>query len=145
MSKPNPKKELAHLLYLETDQSQKEIAAAVETTEQTLVKWVDAGGWKQEKQATTLSPDKLIRRYYDQSSRVLDIADEESRALTSAETDVLVKLAAAIEKLDKKVNPSITMAVLMRFNNHLKLVAPELVKQIVRHQLEYVQTLIKPS
>ena len=145
MAKANQKRDLARILYFDSDFSQKEIAEHVGTTEQTVSKWANEGKWREQKAVETLSPDKLVREYYYQSDVITNAAREDKRPLTASEADALVKLASAIDKLDRKISPSVTMSVLMRFNHHLKIVAPELVPQIVKHEMDYVNTLIKPE
>lgn len=140
--KTNPKKELAEILFIDADYSQKEIAQELGISENTIVKWADIEGWKQKKAIRTLSPDKLIAAYYDQSDKIIQDAKEAERTLSSKECDALNKLAAAIEKLDKKVSPSINMAVFIRFNNYLKVIDNELVKKLLSYQKDYIQTLI---
>ena len=92
-----------------------------------------------------LSPDTLIRQYYQLSKDINDLIKKEERTATSGEADALLKFAAAIEKLDKKVNPSIVTAVFMRFNNYLKLLNLPLAKELIKYQMPYLESLINPE
>lgn len=137
-------KEMAHLLYVEQGLDAKAIAQMLDVSELTMSKWVNANNseWKAQRAARTLSPDKLIRLYYEQSEKIVSAAGEDKRAITSAEADALNKLAAAIQRLDKKIDPSITMSVLRNYNNYLLQVNPELAKLNANYQIDYVQSLL---
>ena len=145
MARENPKKGLAFILYMETDMSQKEIADQLDTTEQTVSKWANADNWKQKKAVDSLSPDKLVREFYTMAFEIREKARDEGRPITSAEADALVKLASAIDKLDRKVSPSIVTGVFMRFNNRLREQDLELLKKLMPYQMQYLQELIKPE
>jgi transposase len=141
----HPKKQLAYLLFMDNGMEAKQISDMLDVSENTISKWNRAEGWKEQRQARTLSPDKLIRHYYEQSELVLNKAKKEDRPLTSNEMDGLNKLASAIQKLDKKVDPSITMAVFKNFGNYLMQIDPVLTKQLSEHQLNYIQLLLNES
>lgn len=145
MAKENPKKGLAFILYMETDLSQKEIAEQLDTTEATVSSWATKGDWRQKKAVDALSPDKLVREFYNQAYEITEKAKKEQRTVTSSEADALVKLASAIDKLDRKVSPSIATAIFMRYNNWLRVQDLELVKKNMPYQMRYLQELIKPE
>jgi predicted transcriptional regulator len=145
MARENPKKGLAFILYMETDLSQKEIADQLDTTEATVSKWANADNWKQKKAVDALSPDKLVREFYNQAFDIMEKAKKDNRPVNSSEADSLVKLAAAIDKLDRKVSPSIVTAAFMRFNNWVRVQDLELVKKMMPYQMRYLQELIKPE
>jgi predicted transcriptional regulator len=145
MAKANPKKQLAEILFMENNMSQKEIADMLGTTQVSVSKWSKAGDWDHKRAVNALSPDTLIRQYYQLSKDINDLIKKEERTATSGEADALLKFAAAIEKLDKKVNPSIVTAVFMRFNNYLKLLNLPLAKELIKYQMPYLESLINPE
>ena len=116
MAKEHPQKELARMLYVEHGMDAKAISEQLPISEVTLSKWVTKEDWRQQRQVRMLSPDKLIVLYYQQSEQIIKRATEEERAITPAEADSLNKLASSIQKLDKKIDPSISMSVFKSFN-----------------------------
>lgn len=130
------------MLYVEQGLDGKEVSRLLKISETTISKWNKNEGWEQQRAARRLSPDKLILRYYEQSERIIDAADDEERPLTTGEVDALAKLSTSIARLDKRTDASIVMSVLRNYNNYLLTVNPDLAKQNTDYQLEYVQSLI---
>lgn len=131
------------MLYIEQGFDAKTISGMLDISENTIGTWVKSHeDWKKQRQVRMLSPDKLVMHFYEQSEAIIKSAKDEERPLTSAESDALNKLASAIQKLDKKVDPSITMSVFRNFNNWLMQIEPLLAKQIAEQQLMYVQTML---
>jgi transposase len=141
--KYNEKKQYAEILFIVSGYTQKQIAEELSVTEKTIGQWVEKFGWKEKKAVQNLSPTKLIQSYYEQSDLILKKAKEDDRPITSKEADSLNKIASAIEKLDKKISPSLNMEVFMRFNNFLQSIDLDLTKQLIPFQKEYIQTLIR--
>lgn len=108
----------------------------------TLSRWNTQGKWNEQRRARMLSPDKLIAHYYAQSEKIIEFAQDKDRPLNAGEADALNKLATAIQKLDKKIDASLTMSVLKNFINYLLQLDPELAKQVVEYHVSYVQTLL---
>jgi len=136
--KRNPKRELAALLFVEANLTQKEIAAELEIGEHTIGRWKDEDLWDLEKQVRTLSPANLIKQFYEQTELILQTAKNENRPLNSKECDALNKLATAIQKIDKRTDPSIMMAVLVQFTNYLKLMDLNLAKSLLPFQKQFI-------
>ena len=134
------------MLYVEHGLEANKISEMLDVSENTISKWVNCHeDWKQQRRVRLLSPDKLIVLYYEQSEEIIKAAKDEDRAITSAEADALNKLAAAIQKLDKKIDPSISMSVFRNFNNYLMQIEPKLAKEVAEHQLMYVQKMLDES
>lgn len=142
MSREHPKIRQAWKLYVEQGLDAKEIHHFLGIAESTLSKYVKAENWKAQRASRTLSPDKLITLYYAQSDAIVQKAKDENRAITVSEADALNKLATAIQKLDKKVDSSISMSVLRNFNNWLLQINPDAAKTLVEYQTHYIQFLI---
>lgn len=130
------------MLYVEQGLEGTEVSRLTGISETTISKWNNNEGWEKQRAARRLSPDKLIQRYYEQSERIIDAADEQKRPLTTGEVDSLAKLSISIARLDKRADASIVMSVLRNYNNYLLTVNPDLAKQNTDYQLEYVQSLI---
>ena len=141
-TRKNPQEQLAEILFIDADYTFKQISQELNVSEKTVGKWADKGEWETQKKVRNLSPDKLIASYYEESDLIRQKAREEQRPLSAKECDALNKLASAIEKLDKKVSPSINMAVFIRFNNYLKVIDNDLVKKLIPFQKDYIQALL---
>jgi len=146
MAKAHPKKELARMMYVEHGIDAKAISEMLDISENTISKWVNSyENWKQQRQVRMLSPDKLISHFYEQSEEIIKQSKDEKRPINSGEADALNKLASAIQKLDKKIDPSISMSVFRNYNNYLMQIDPLLAKQNAEHQLMYIQQLMNES
>ena len=99
-------KELARLYYLSGD-TQKLVAEKVGVSRVTVNKWVSEGGWDALRTAKSITRKELMRK-----------ADErlESGEMTA---DEMAKLAASIEKIDKRTNATTIIEVLTAYNNWL--------------------------
>lgn len=125
------KKALAQQLFLETDKTQKEIAAIAQITEKTLTKWKNGGDWELLRQAQTVTSANLISNLYQ---KAYDLSLEDK-----IDADKLVKLANTIEKLsNKKVTVSNIINVFKEFTSWAFGENPELAKQINLLQRKYV-------
>lgn len=100
------KKEFAKTLYLKENLTQKEIAARVGISQQTMTRWVNTERWEDLKTSITLTRQEQIGNLYRQVAeinRAIAGRDDGERFATSKEADVLGKLAAAINKMETEV------------------------------------------
>ena len=99
------KKELARLYYMQSE-SQKVIADKVGVSVVTLSKWVDTGGWKEKKAGMNVTRPEIVNKNLVLISRLLDRLNAEDIDLKDIGkiVDQVSKLAAAIERIDKKAN-----------------------------------------
>lgn len=103
-------KELARLYYLSGD-TQKIVAEKVGISRVTVNKWVSEGGWDALRTAKSITRKELV-------AKIMQKADErlESGKMTA---DEMAKLAASIEKIDKRTNVTTIIEVLSSYNNWL--------------------------
>jgi hypothetical protein len=85
---------IAQDLFMDTDKTQKEIAAIVHVTEKTLTKWKTEGEWDMLKNASTVTARKIIENLYKRS---YDLSID-----PKSKPDDIIKLALSIEKLSNK-------------------------------------------
>ena len=136
------KKELARILYM-NGETQQVIADNVGVSRITVNKWAKEALWKEQRAAKTITRPELIN---------IDILLEKANKSENPEEiaglgDKLAKLAAAIEKLDKKTGVVETYDVFIRFGRWLELqmdlnkeVTAELVKMVNKYQNLYIQS-----
>lgn len=101
------KKELALAFFLNTSQSQKEIAARLEVSENTLTHWKTEGGWETMKGARTATKQEIISELYQQIGLIKDSAHEPSgkrRVMTTSEVQNIKMISKTISELDKKLS-----------------------------------------
>jgi len=130
------KKELANLLF-QSGETQKSIAERVGVSQQTMMAWVNQGGWREKRAASTITRSELINKTLKNISDLLEDGGENA--------DQLSKLASLIEKLDKKNSPILIMDVFVAFGRWLETQAPtnkdvelDFVKKVTRYQDAYI-------
>jgi transcriptional regulator with XRE-family HTH domain len=104
------KKELARYYYMEGE-TQKIIAVKLGVSEVTLSRWVSADNWQTKRAAKMLTRPQIINNLLAKFNDYL-----EDKEADDVNYDKLCKLAATIEKLDKKTNIVDTIEVFMAFN-----------------------------
>src|SRR5690606_22226338 len=94
-------KEYAKTLFLSENVHQKVIAERVGVTEKTIGRWIEAEGWRRLKRSLLTTKQTQISMLYDQLEWInSDIAARDSKVASAKEADVIIKLTAAIEKLE---------------------------------------------
>lgn len=139
------KKSLARTLFL-SGMEQQEIADKCEVSRVTISKWVNADGWKEARAAKSITRPELVNKLLLAIDRLIEQvnADEDGTSLAGL-GDKLSKLAAVIEKLDKKANVVDAIEVFMAFSKWLEYratidpdITPELIKTINKLQDMYL-------
>jgi len=132
------KRELAYVLYMQAELTQKEIAEKVKVSENTVSRWVNEGGWKQLKAAHKLTPQNFKKRLYEIVTEII----EGERKPDTNEADALLKYAKAIETLEQKDNAEIYIQVFKSFEAWLNNLDPELTKMLNSYHQDFVQEKI---
>ena len=139
------KKELARILYM-TGEQQKGIAQKVGTSEQTVSRWVTVGEWDKRRAAQSVTRPEIVNNLLRAISNLVENLNEETDpAKLSGAADKLAKLAATIEKLDKKANVVDAIEVFIAFGKWLqfrasvdKELTPELIRLFNKYQDLYI-------
>lgn len=135
------KKNIARTLYM-AGKEQAEIAEQLEVSRVTVSSWTTKGGWKEQRAAKTVTRPEIVNKLLLSIdalvSQVNESADPDKMAGLS---DKLAKLAAVIEKLDKKANVVDAIEVFMAFSKWMefraqtdKNITPELLKTFNHYQ-----------
>lgn len=144
MANPIPlskRKKLAEAYYF-SNYSQKEIAELLDTPENTISNWVNKEGWKDLRAAQSVTVSKLVANLLAQAHNIEMNARKEGRNLDAKETDQIVKIATAVEKLDKKVTVSLIIHVLKQFSSYMLNVNFDLAKALIPHQHTFINQQI---
>lgn len=135
------KKSLARTLYM-AGKEQAEIAEQVEISRQTISKWVNSEGWKEQRAAISVTRPELVNKLLlTIDTLITQVNSSEDPQLIAGLGDRLAKLSAVIEKLDKKANVVDAIEVFMAFSKWMQYraqndhnITPELLKTFNYYQ-----------
>lgn len=139
------KKSLARALFM-SGMEMTEIADKVGVSRVTVSKWCNADAWKEARAAKNITRQELTNKLLGVIYKLLEQIDNDKDDLNAAGlADKLSKLAAVVEKLDKKANVIDAIEVFMAFSRWLEYraatdpdVTPELIKAINKYQDKYI-------
>lgn len=143
------KRSLARILYM-SGIPQTEIAERTGVSKVTLSKWVNTLGWDKIRAGQNITRQELINKLLQSINATLDkiIEKGEPEALASV-GDRLSKLAAVVEKLDRKANVVDVIEVFMAFNDWLlrrmetdRELTPDIIRTINGYQDRYVSGMV---
>lgn len=127
------KKEWAKLLYIQNELSQKEIAQKVETSEQTLCKWIKNEGWEHQRTSLVITKENQLALIYDQLSALNNaIKASPQQFATPAQADTLIKYSAAIRSLETETALADVIEVAKRFIKFIRPIDLEKAKEVTR-------------
>ena len=129
------KKVLARTLYM-AGKEQAEIAEQIDVSRQTLSKWANQDGWKEQRAATGVTRPELVNKLLVSIDKLItQVNASDDAAEMAGLSDKLAKMAAVIEKLDKKANVVDAIEVFMAFSRWMQFraqtdskITPELLK-----------------
>ncbi len=122
-----------------------EIADKVGVSRVTVSKWCNADAWKEARAAKNITRQELTNKLLGVIYKLLEQIDDKDDINAAGLADKLSKLAAVVEKLDKKANVIDAIEVFMAFSRWLEYraatdpdVTPELIKAINKYQDKYI-------
>ncbi len=125
------KKELAQFFYCNSQLSQKEIAEKVGISEVTMSKWARENKWDTLKASITITRQEQLNRVYQQISAINNKITEEQKGIpTGSDADVLSKLAAVVERLEKETSITDVVSVSMKFLDWLRKIDTQKAKEL---------------
>lgn len=143
------KKEYARILYM-GGENQLSIAEKTGISRQTVGKWIQAEGWDKKRAAASITRPELVNNILQAIANELDALNAEKDPVKVASAgDRLSKLAATLEKLDKKANVVDCIESFMGFSRYLQgkaetdaALTVEFVKSVNRYQDMYINYLL---
>ncbi len=138
----NSEKALARELYINSKMTQKEIADRLKVTPKTISAWHDAGNWDAIRAAKSVTKAALITNYYTILStmqRQISDRPEPDNVPSSKEADIMTKIAAQIEKIDKHSSLQDYILALEEFLEFMMQRDPELGRSIAPYLYEFLQ------
>ncbi|MCH3995021.1 MAG: putative DNA-binding transcriptional regulator [Prevotella sp.] len=129
------KKEWAKTLYLKERLTQQEIADRVGVTRVTVNSWINKEKWEEQKTGITLTREEQVANLYRQVAEInkaIAMRPEGERYANSKEADILGKLSASIEKMEKDVGIADIISVMTGFVDWLRPIDLEKAKEMVK-------------
>jgi len=129
------KKELAKLLFTRNNVSQKDLAARVGVSPQTICNWIKDELWDDLRKSLLISKDEQLRSFYNQIdnlNKAIENRPDGFRYATSKEADVQAKTTASIRNLETETNVAQTIEVAREFINWVRPEDLEQAKLITR-------------
>ena len=144
------KREFARLLYMQGEQ-QKIIADKIGVSAQTITKWVNDGGWQEQRAASNITRPELVNKLLLTINKLIEQVNEsEDPEALNGLGDKLAKLSTTIERLDKKSSIVDVVEVFMAFSKWLQFrmsfdddVTPELLRTINKYHDLYITELLQ--
>lgn len=135
------KKCLARTLYM-AGKEQAEIADQIDISRQTISKWAQQEGWREQRAATAVTRPELVNKLlHSIDTLITEVNASGDVAQIAGLGDKLAKMSAVIEKLDKKANVVDAIEVFMAFSKWMqfraqtdKNITPELLKTFNYYQ-----------
>ena len=111
------RRELAKMLFIHEQLTQKEIAARISVSEVTLSKWANADSWESHRVSITITKEEQLKNLYRQLAEMnRAISEREGKKYANAsEADAISKLAGAIEKMESDVGIADIVSVAKKF------------------------------
>ena len=139
------KKTTAQILYMNGD-TQQMIAERLGVSRASVIRWCKDGGWAENRAAKNITRPELVNKLLLSINELIDKAMEDGNPEAfSGMGDKLSKMAATIEKLDKRTSVIDTIEVFIAFGkwmeyrmSHDKEITPELLKTFNKYQDMYI-------
>lgn len=124
-------KEWAKSLYIGGGLTQKDIAERVGVTEKTIKSWIDKGKWDSLKKSLLTTKQNQLGFLYDQLDFLnTDISKRDFKVAEGKEADTIIKLTAAINRLETETSIGDTVEVARHFIEFVRPQNLELAKTI---------------
>ena len=140
------KKKLAKELFLTNKHQQKEIAKMVGVAENTIGRWVKDGKWELLRANLTTTKESVLSNWYAQLAEMnKDIAgrDEGQRFATSSESDRMIKISAAIKKLETETGIAEAISVCTKVCEFIRGYDVKESQRISDHFNAFIESLMK--
>ncbi len=137
------KKNLAKELYLTNKYQQKEIAGMVGVSENTVSRWVKDGKWELLRANLTTTKENVLANWYAQLAnlnKIINDRPENERFPTSSESDRMIKISAAIKKLETETGIAEITSVCIGLCEFVRQYDVDKAKEISDHFNAYIES-----
>jgi predicted transcriptional regulator len=130
MERNDNKRQVARTLFVHGKMTQKEIAAKLEVTEQTVSRWAKKDHWDELKRNMLTGKQEILRSLYAEL-QILQAEIEKSKRYADSKTaDIRRKLITDIRQLETKYSISQTVQIAMDFCEFLKVIDLDLASKM---------------
>lgn len=140
------KKKLAKELYLTGKHQQKEIAKMVGVAENTIGRWIKDGKWELLRANLTTTKESVLSNWYAQLAalnRTISEREDGQRFPTSSESDRMIKVSAAIKKLETETGIGEITSVCTGLCEFVRQYDVDKAKEISDHFNAYIESKMK--
>lgn len=138
------KKEYAWLLFKDGSYTQKLIAEKVDVAERTISEWKTKERWEQKaKSIKQTREENLINLHTQWAALNLLIEKEQKNIPTSAQADIIKKLAASIRDLENEVGYTEAYQVCKKLVIHIQKLDIDKAKELMDYVDSFMQDLLK--
>lgn len=140
------KKNLAKELYLTNKYQQKEIAGMVDVAENTVSRWARDGKWELLRANLTTTKESVLANWYAQLAnlnKIISERPENERFPTSSESDRMIKISAAIKKLETETGIAEITSVCIGLCEFVRQYDVDKAKEISDHFNAYIESKMK--
>lgn len=139
----NQKREWAELLYTKHNETQKAIAAKVGVHENTVTAWKEKYRWDAARKSLLASKESILKSYYTILENIVTRIQSGDGVGNTADADMSVKYAAAINKLETETNVGNMIETGMKFIQEVQSYDLELAKQIATAFNTFISNQLK--
>lgn len=146
MAKQSDKKQKARTLFLTGEYAQKEIASICGVSEKTITEWKKEDNWEDHKMSLLTTRENELRRLYRMLQNINDFIEEKAAdkiPINSKEADSVLKLTAAIQKLEVETSIAEKVEVGTEFIRMVRQENADLAKEITHWFDIYLQSKFK--
>lgn len=139
-------KETAKRMFLSGQHQQKEIAKIIGRSENTISRWVRDEKWELLRANLTTTKENVLGQLYAQLAEInknVESRDEGSRFATAKEADAIVKLSAAIARMETETGISEISSVSIGFLEFVRGYDLEKAKEFSDHFDAYITSKMK--
>ena len=114
------KKEWAQLLYLQNQLTQKEIAAKVRVSENTITAWAKKEHWEKLRKSLLTTKAEILRFLYNVLDKIKTKVEEGDGIGDSKMADMVVKYTASIKSIETETSTGLLMEAGMLFHKYMQ-------------------------
>ncbi|MDR3093650.1 MAG: DUF1804 family protein [Bacteroidales bacterium] len=145
-TKSETRKKLALEMFLTGKYQQKEIAVMLGVSQQSIVRWAKVGKWDTLRANISTTKESILSSWYAQLAELKSKIEERKqgeRIATSKESDTMIKIAAAIRKLETETGIAETVSVCTKLCEFVRAYDVEKAREISDHFNAYIESLLK--
>ena len=144
--KISEKKDWAKLLFTREGLTQKEIAAKIGVSAQSMTKWVKDNEWDRLRQSLLVTRDEQLKRLYmqlDELNSMIMKRPAGERFANSKEADTISKLTVSIRTMETDASIADIVEVCKRVLNYLRPISPTKAKETAEIFDDFIRDTLK--